>query len=1739
MAGEDFVRRKLDECAFLIGDLPNLEISLYFRGRDVDIVDLESQDRVGENRAFISNNVFAKFIQSRDGEGTSKAEHVHYGILQALNEGCDRIGYTDADLSSNLGLLGPFLAELENVDGVIASRALPNSWVIGRGSDRLVLSRLFNLLVRTCLGLPYLDTQAGLKLFTSSAARMLTSEPPRDRSMAFDTELLTRLHKSGKVVKEIPIVWFESPLESASASPDVMARMLGGVLQQTSELAASNTKANLNNNEHFESFLEEPLKSALVVLGTDEELRMIVTLLRSCYKAIQPKWVEDVCRALRLIALAILRNELTADEIGKLIDVLSRAANIVLESRHLEFALHRFPRLQDIIQSAILDRELLRPLLCFFLGSQTVGKFFPGERGVVPSYFEIDKELEPLVRLQTWVRKFLAAELELRPNQPNRSIKSIRVVVSQRSVKLQENLRACSGRKLHLAIPMMQAVPKLPEHDRPEHDRLANGHGEFRSLSNKLRDYEALIRGQDQLPEIHIHAVTRLKNKDLRECANACQLPKTAARLFDRGIRITLYAIESDLRVSEQTTLSCYDLNKKGLIGPREVTIFHKTHALKAEPGTFPKGVALYLGLSAALVESRRDIDPLVGYTVSTQKIPLGEVAILANAMHQATGEAVAIGSRRMPDSVVTNKPLLNLIRSAVNVFVLRAIFPDLADVRDFQASLKLFTPKLLDEILTGGSAGYSLRSSGPECDVELLQLARIHGGRVVESPIAFYESQSMQESLGIELGANVVIGAIELKKWTPDRDEVSLLVEHGGQKYSVQRIGSGTEHAVFKLANCLTNVGPHKLVVKVPHESIDTAFYLPMESFVVNFLRPMGFATETGRTEQKLFGELPIVRDLLRSTGFWARLIVGLRHWGKFNSMLLRVIRAWELKTFKSTGYQYAVGARHVARFQMIEKGQEVRLAWRQGDTECTRIFDYRDHVLVMEYIESNLEQRLRERLAAATPLNRVACFCEWVREVFGFSIALALEDGLFDLDTNGMSDLGIDQNHNIKLLDPGEVESLGTPEGKELCLEVLADRLDAPPEASELKASVEGLTYQHRLFESFQFRQLDQMMDSCQLSEAERHQVQCECINQMKKFLDVLIGSCTTNISKSTSSTENPDFWCIVDSTNRETRPTPEQVAGVARASGHQGRYQGRTAIQKGAMTFLPDFVVPASKRGLYCDFVESPSEPPVRDESTPYCLYVGPTELVRYGKTQSRHPIDWQHAIHAFRGPALAGIGAVFGFDEGLDTPQEFPLVMLDNGSGSRTGPLASAAGSKGKIRLFEQEMWRHSARGYGSIVQGVRNSCADSTVFAAADVLLRIQEDSSFLKALSSYFATTDDAGQKPGVFFLAAPENENGNPVIPIRTVDQQSWLRNTLPRRLQDIAAHVPGLHVFARHLDDQQEVQRSNNSTKSPLGLENESNSAGSPFGGVVGAARWLLRDELVAEAISQFGGLRLPFLNVLRKDVIKQLKPHFYQTVGDGPSIALGWHEMIAFGLQCDTESQFLATVASKPIGGLDALRQLYVTLREIRQRSWTEPHQRAAQGVWQAFANDIASGKVTWYGIEGPAELFGFHVTTGPQYTTGEEDTKVHIFGSSKLTKAVSKNIKYTIPGKTLMVALAGDDIMDLKNDFQLELLAPISNVAGRSNLFPYLIYFAGRTPSAPTWNSLPETNSLALSCAVPVYGAFVECGLPYSKDSARTWVKEGSSRRNWLTFGTGKEWKKHGIESLLNYTRSRGP
>jgi putative flippase GtrA len=142
------------------------------------------------------------------------------------------VAYMDVDLSTDLRALLPLVAPLlsRHSDVAIGTRLAHGARVV-RGPKRELISRAYNVILRTVLRARFSDAQCGFKAVRREALGPLLDDI-KDDGWFFDTELLVLAQRRGLRIHEVPVDWIDDPdsrvdiVSTAIADLQGVARLL-------------------------------------------------------------------------------------------------------------------------------------------------------------------------------------------------------------------------------------------------------------------------------------------------------------------------------------------------------------------------------------------------------------------------------------------------------------------------------------------------------------------------------------------------------------------------------------------------------------------------------------------------------------------------------------------------------------------------------------------------------------------------------------------------------------------------------------------------------------------------------------------------------------------------------------------------------------------------------------------------------------------------------------------------------------------------------------------------------------------------------------------------------------------------------------------------------------------------------------------------------------------------------------------------------------------------------------------------------------------------------------------------------------------------------------------------------------------------------------------------------------------------------------------------------------------------
>ncbi|MEM0231139.1 MAG: glycosyltransferase family 2 protein [Candidatus Woesearchaeota archaeon] len=170
---------------------------------EVIIADNASTDKTSEiARSLCRKHHRVKYVRLKE-KGRGRALKKAWRLSKA-----DILCYMDADLATDLSALPQLISAIKaGYDIAVGSRLIKGSKV-KRSVLREILSRSYNFILRTFLGVKFKDAQCGFKAINRKVLQQIVPKI-QDNNWFFDTELLFIAERMGFKIKEIPVLWVE------------------------------------------------------------------------------------------------------------------------------------------------------------------------------------------------------------------------------------------------------------------------------------------------------------------------------------------------------------------------------------------------------------------------------------------------------------------------------------------------------------------------------------------------------------------------------------------------------------------------------------------------------------------------------------------------------------------------------------------------------------------------------------------------------------------------------------------------------------------------------------------------------------------------------------------------------------------------------------------------------------------------------------------------------------------------------------------------------------------------------------------------------------------------------------------------------------------------------------------------------------------------------------------------------------------------------------------------------------------------------------------------------------------------------------------------------------------------------------------------------------------------------------------------------------------------------------------
>ncbi|MCZ6534610.1 MAG: glycosyltransferase family 2 protein [Chloroflexi bacterium] len=127
-----------------------------------------------------------------------------------LESDADIVSYMDVDLSTDLNSFPRLIQAIEEGYDIAIGSRLSARAKVRRSLKREVISRSYNMMIKSLFFVSFSDAQCGFKAVSRNAAQALVPLV-KNNNWFFDTELLIIAAKRGFRIREIPVDWVEDP----------------------------------------------------------------------------------------------------------------------------------------------------------------------------------------------------------------------------------------------------------------------------------------------------------------------------------------------------------------------------------------------------------------------------------------------------------------------------------------------------------------------------------------------------------------------------------------------------------------------------------------------------------------------------------------------------------------------------------------------------------------------------------------------------------------------------------------------------------------------------------------------------------------------------------------------------------------------------------------------------------------------------------------------------------------------------------------------------------------------------------------------------------------------------------------------------------------------------------------------------------------------------------------------------------------------------------------------------------------------------------------------------------------------------------------------------------------------------------------------------------------------------------------------------------------------------------------
>jgi glycosyltransferase involved in cell wall biosynthesis len=218
---EKRISKTLDRYIKFFDRKPNLNYKIF-------VVINNTNDKTEEIvKNFTNPNKNLTYVSLEKG---GKGNALIYGFNSQIKDSwAEIIGFVDADMATPPESFYDLIVKIGNNDAIVADRYSKGAVITPAFSfRRVVISRIFNFLVRAMFNIRLNDTQCGAKLFKINPLKEVIKDLTTTE-WAFDIDILYSFYKRGFKVTSAPTVWYEvkgSKLRIGRASVEMLLAII-------------------------------------------------------------------------------------------------------------------------------------------------------------------------------------------------------------------------------------------------------------------------------------------------------------------------------------------------------------------------------------------------------------------------------------------------------------------------------------------------------------------------------------------------------------------------------------------------------------------------------------------------------------------------------------------------------------------------------------------------------------------------------------------------------------------------------------------------------------------------------------------------------------------------------------------------------------------------------------------------------------------------------------------------------------------------------------------------------------------------------------------------------------------------------------------------------------------------------------------------------------------------------------------------------------------------------------------------------------------------------------------------------------------------------------------------------------------------------------------------------------------------------------------------------------------------